>query len=251
VTAAPARAEARLVAGTWTMWVGLALAVALCTLWSRGATPGWAGFAADSGRAALVLAGCLVLLGHLAASRDQRYGTAEFTGTLPASPRRRAAARLALVPVAGAVGALALGAELLILPLSGVTGRFDPWLLAGPVLTPMIGAAVGLAAGLWWPSTAAGPLTLFGVAALIAMLPVLGSSPGALPWLLFPVAVNAAAAPATTAWHVLYLVALLVAVVGAALARHWRRWATAVVAVALIAAVVATHRQQLIMLHRR
>ena len=204
----------------------------------------WAEFNANSGRAALVLAGFLVLIGHLAASRDHRHGGAEFTGTLPASQRRRTAGLLAFIPVAGAVGALAGGVELLVLIPSRLTGRFDPWLVAVPVLIPMIGAALGVAAGLWWPSAPAGPLTLFAAAAVLATLPVLGSNAADLPWSLFPVVLDQAVSPETAGWHVLYLVALLAVLLGFALARHWGRWATIVVALALVAAVVSVHRQQ-------
>jgi hypothetical protein len=238
--------EARLLAGMSTLWTGFILAVVLCTVGSWDADLSWDVFTANSGRAALVLAGFLVLIGHLAASRDHRHGAAEFTGTLPASPRRRTVALLALIPTAGAVGALAEGIELLVLVLvpSRLTAGLDPWLVAVPVVAPMIGAALGVAAGLWWPSTPGGPLTLFAAAAVLAMLPVLGSGPGDLPWLLFPVVMDQPAPPEAVGWHALYLVAVLAVIVGTALARHWRRWATAVVTIALVTAVVAVHRQQ-------
>ena len=80
--------------------------------------------------------------------------------------------------------------------------------------------------------------------ALLAMLPVLGSSPGDLSWLLFPVVLDQSATPEAVGWHVLYLVAMLAVVLGTALARHWRRWATAVVTIALVTVVLAVHRQQ-------
>jgi len=242
--AALASTETRLLAGGSTSWAGFILAVALGTVWNAGADSRWAAFGANSGRAALVLAGFLLLVGHLAASRDHRHGAAEFTGTLPVPPRRRTVALLALVPVAGAAGALAEGVQLLLVIPSGLTGRFDPWLVAVPVLVPMIGAALGVAAGLRWPSAPAGPLTLFAAAAVLAMLPVLASSPGDLPWLVFPAVLDGSATPAAAGWHVLYLVAVLAVIVGAALARHWRMWATAVVTVALVAAVVAVDRQR-------
>jgi hypothetical protein len=241
--AALASTEARLLAGMSTLWTGFILAVALCAVWSRGTTRTWAAFAAHSGLAALVLAGFLVLIGHLAASRDHRHDAAEFTGTLPTPPRRRTAALLTFIPVAGAVGVLAEGVELLLLVPSGLTGRLDPWLLAVPALPPMIGAALGVAAGLWWPATPAGPLTLFAATAAIAMLPVVGSSPTGLPWLLFPVVLEPVT-PGATGWHVLYLVAALTVVGGVALARHSRLPAIAVVTIALVVAVVAVRREQ-------
>ena len=66
-----ASTEARLLAGMSTMWAGLILAIALCTVWSAGANLRWGEFMANSGRAVLVLAGSFVLIGHLAASRDR------------------------------------------------------------------------------------------------------------------------------------------------------------------------------------
>jgi hypothetical protein len=238
------RTEVRLMAGTSTLWAGCLITVALCTVWSRGAGFRWTAFGANSGRASLFLAGVLVLVGHLATSRDHRHGAAEFTRTLPTPPRRRMLALLALIPAAGVAGALAEGAELLILLPSRPAGTLQPWLLAVPVLAPMIGAALGVAAGLWWPSTAGGPLTLFAATAVLAMLPVLGSGPGDLPWLLFPVPVDRSTTTAAAAWHVLYLLAVLAVVVGAALVRHWRLWAALIVAIALAAAATAIHRQQ-------
>jgi hypothetical protein len=232
-----ASTEGRLLARMSALWAGFVLAVALCTVWGVGAGLRWGEFGADSGRAALVPAGVLILLGHLAASRDDRSGAAEFTGTLPAPPRRRALALLAFIPVAGAAGALIEGVELAVLRPSG---RPDLWLLAVPVLIPMIGAVLGIAAGLWWPATPAGPLTLFAAAALLATLPVLGSNPDGLAWRLFPVVLETT--PGGTGRHVAYLVAVLAALVGAALARHWRRWAPAVVVVGIITAVVAVRR---------
>ena len=62
---------------------------------------------------------------------------------------------------------------------------------------------------------------------------------------VFPIVMDRSAAPDATGWHVLYLVALLTVVIGAALARHWRLWATIVVTIALIVAVVAVRRQQM------
>ncbi|GAA2576817.1 hypothetical protein GCM10010435_61200 [Winogradskya consettensis] len=240
-----ASTEARLLSHMPALWAGFVLAVALCAVWNGGASPTWETFAANSGRASLVLAGFLLLIGHLATSRDHRNGAAEFTGTLPASPRRRAVALFAFLPVAAAAGLLAEGVELLILVPSRLSGSFDPWLVAEPVVVPMAGAALGIAAGLWRPSAPVGPLTLFAAAAVLATLPILGSGPGDLPWLLFPIVMDRSAAPDATGWHVLYLVALLTVVIGAALARHWRLWATIVVTIALIVAVVAVRRQQM------
>jgi len=175
--AALASTETRLLAGGSTSWAGFILAVALGTVWNAGADSRWAAFGANSGRAALVLAGFLLLVGHLAASRDHRHGAAEFTGTLPVPRRRRTVALLALVPVAAAAGALAEGVQLLLVIPSGLTGRFDPWLVAVPFLVPMIGAALGVAAGLRWPSAVGHMVFYRFLFAVLAMLPVLALHP--------------------------------------------------------------------------
>lgn len=239
--------EARLLFGMSTLWLGVVLAVALCTAWGWTTEPRWDAFTANSGMASLVLAGFLVLIGHLAASRDHRHGATESARTLPASRRRRTAALLALIPAAGAAAALAVGVELLLLIPSWPAGAFEPWLLAAAVVLPMLGAAIGVGVGSLLPSTAAGPLTLFGSAAVLALLPVLGPSADSLPWVLFPVVLEESVAPdmpRPTGWHLIYLIALLVAVVAVALLRHWRLVASVAVVLALVAAVVAVRRQQ-------
>jgi hypothetical protein len=239
--------EARLLLGMSTLWIGAVLAVALCTAWGWTTEPRWDVFTANSGMASLVLAGFLVLIGHLAASRDHRHGATESARTLPSPARRRTVGLLALVPTAGLVAVLVVGVELVLLLPSWPAGAFDPWLMAVAVVSPMIGAAVGVAVGRWLPSTAAGPLTLFGLAAVLAILPVLGSSADALAWLLFPVVVDENVAPTMprpTGAHLVYLVALLLVVIAGALLRHWRILASAVLAVALVVAVVAVERQQ-------
>ena len=239
--------EARLLWGMSTLWLGVVLAVALCTAWGWTTEPRWDAFTANSGMASLVLAGFLVLIGHLAASRDHRHGATESARTLPASRRRRTVALLALIPAAGAAAALAVGAELLLLIPSWPAGAFEPWLLAAAVVIPMLGAAIGVGVGSWLPSTPAGPLTLFGCAAVLALLPVLGPSADSLPWVLFPVVIEENVAPEMprpTGWHLIYLVALLAAVVAVALLRHWRLVASIAVVLALVAAAVAVRRQQ-------
>ncbi|MEV4705652.1 hypothetical protein [Actinoplanes sp. NPDC049316] len=239
--------EARLLLGMSTVWIGVVLAVALCTAWGWTTEPRWDVFTANSGMASLVLAGFLVLIGHLAASRDHRHGSTEFARTLPSPARRRTVGLLALVPAAGLVAASAVLAELILLLPSWPVGAFDPWLIGVAVVIPMVGAAVGVAVGRWLPSTATGPLTLFGLAAVLAILPVLGSSADALPWLLFPVVLDENVAPTMprpTGAHLLYLVALLVAVVAGALLRHRRLLTSIVMAVALVLAVAAVQRQR-------
>lgn len=236
------RVEAALLLRSSTLWTGALVTVGLCTTWLRGADQTWETVWKNTGLASLELAGFLILLGHLAASRDYRHGAREAASTLPVRPAQRSVALLSVVAVGGLLGALCLALELLTLSPDRPTGTFEPWSVLLPVVTPMIGAALGVAVGCWLPSTAAGPLTLFTAAAAIAVLPVIGNRAGSVPWRLFPVEVQTGPAPG---WHLLYLLSLLTALVCAALLRHSRRrlTLTAVLCLAIALGVVAVHEQ--------
>jgi hypothetical protein len=245
-TRALALTEARLLLRSPTLWVGVALTVGLCTTWVWTWEPVWDVFTTNAGMASLVLAGFLILLGHLAASRDQRHGAHETAATLPATAQRRTTALLALVPVGGLVGAAAFGLELLALMPAWPAGVFDPWTALIPVVLPMMGAAIGVGVGRWLPSTAAGPLALFAGAAGLAVLPVLGTSADSMSWHLFPVVLEESPAPGfprPTGWHLVYLLAFLAVVVAAALLRHRRLWPGLAAALALALAVAGVQRQ--------
>jgi hypothetical protein len=239
--------ETRLFLRSPWLWGGAALAAALCTTWGWTTEPVWDTFASNAGMASLVLAGVVLLLTHLAASRDHRHGATEASSTLPASARRRTLALLALVPAAGAVAAVTLTAELLALLPSWPAGVADPWNLLTVAVLPMTGAAVGVTVGRWLPATATGPLAAFACAAGLAVLPVLGPTSGSLAWLLFPVTLEENLAPGfprPTGWHLLYLLVVLLAVVAAALSRHWRAVPATAVVLALIIGTVAVRHQQ-------
>jgi len=109
----------------------------------------------------------------------------------------------------------------------------------------MTGAALGVAVGRWLPATAAGPLALFATAAVLGALPIAGSGAGDLPWVLFPVVVDPVApgVPQPTAWHLLYLAAVLIAVGAAVPLRHRRALPAAVLVLALLVAGIAVRRQ--------
>ncbi|MFI1996624.1 hypothetical protein [Actinoplanes sp. NPDC020271] len=242
-TRALALSEARLLLRAPTLWVGAAVTTGLGVTSLRTGEVSAAAIRTDTGLAALVLAGFLIVLGHLAASRDRRHGAWEAAAALPVRPVHRAVALLVLVPVAGLVGALCLGLESLALVAAwpaGVSGT--GWALTA-LIVPMIGAAIGVAAGSWLSSTAAGPLTLFTLAAAMAVLPVLGDGAGSLPWRLFPVDMGSSP-PVDVDWHLLYLLALLLAAVSTARLRHAPRRPLVVGALILAAAlaVVAVRR---------
>ena len=233
--------EARLLLRMWALWTAVVLTVALCAVWSGAEPPTWAAWTSNSGMASLVLAAFLLIAGHLAASRDRRHGATEAMTVLPAPAPRRSAALLAIVPVAFLLATLAVALELLILTPRWPAGTPDPWSLPAAVVIPMLGAALGLAVGRWLPSTAAGPLTLFGCTAILALLPVLGSSPNDLLWAMFPVVLDADVT--ATGWHLTYLLALLTAAVAMVLLRHWRVAPAVLVLLAVGGSVVAVQQQ--------
>src|ERR1044071_5092271 len=142
-TVALALAEVRLLLQNVMLWVAVVLTVALFATWTWTWEPVWDVFATNSGMSSLVLAGFLILLGHLAASRDHRHGAREAASALPASPERRTVALLALVPVGGLVGALAVGLELLVQAPAWPAGVFEPWAALVAVVAPMTGMAIG------------------------------------------------------------------------------------------------------------
>jgi hypothetical protein len=240
-TRALARVEAGLLLRSPTLWAGVALTLALAVTWGWTSQPAWDVVTTNAGMSALVLSGFLILLGHLAASRDHRHGARESASALPVTAERRTTALLILIPVAGLVGALTFGVALLAQAPAWPAGVLEPWSVLVTVVLPMAGAAIGIAVGSWLPATSAGPLALLTAAAGLAVLPVLGSAPTSLPWRLFPVELEWSPAPGfprPAGWHLLYLLAVLVAVVTVALLRH-RRWRPGVAATLILAVVLA------------
>jgi heme A synthase len=236
-----ARREASLVLTAPAAWLTVLLQVALGTLWYAAAeSVAWTVIAREAGLSSLVLAGFLLLTGHLAGSRDHRHGAAEASSVLPASALRRTVALLALVPAAGVLGAVALGAQLAANSFRWPADSPNLWQLTMPVLIPMVGAAIGVATSRWWRTTAAGPLTLFGCTAILAMLPVFGPTPQALSWVLFPVQFSDVT---VAAWHAAYLVTLVVGVVAVALLRHRRLVPAVTLLIALVLVVVTVSQQ--------
>ncbi|MFI2711870.1 hypothetical protein ACH495_17245 [Micromonospora sp. NPDC018662] len=243
-TRALARAETRILLRSVTLWAGAAVTVALGTVWGWTRMPTWDSIADDAGMAAVVLAGVLLALGHLAASRDQRYAATEATTSLPAGPARRTIALLVLIPVAGLLAVLVLGAQLVLLLPDVPAGTFDGWNLAPVVLVPPIGVALGITVGRWLPATAAGPLAVVAGAMTVLLLPAVGGD-NVGRW-LSPVLLTpnwAPGAPEPTGWHAAYLLALLAVVVAGALARH-RTVVSAVVAVLAVALGAVAVSQQ-------
>lgn len=242
-----ARAEARLVLRSPLLWGGMVLSLALCTAWGWTTMPTWETFAQNAGMSSLVLAGALLLAGHLAASRDRRAG-AESLETMPMTAARRGVGLLALVPVSGAAGAAVCLAGLLLMLPAWPVGQFDPWALLVTVVVPATGAAIGIVVGRWLPATAAGPLTMIAVAIVLATLPVLGTGPDSIVWHLFPVPQAAwwkAGAERPTGWHLVYLMAVLTAIAALLLWKQRRVIAVSVILTATVASGIATNQQAL------
>lgn len=237
-----ARAEARLVLRSPLLWGGMVLSLALCTAWGWTTMPTWETFAENAGMSSLVLAGALLLAGHLAASRDRR-AAAEGLETVPTTAARRGVGLLALVAVSGAAGAtLCLAGLLLMLPAWPV-GRLDPWVLLVIVVVPAIGAALGIVVGRWLPATAAGPLTMIAMAVVLTSLLATGSDSVLLHLFPVPDAPWATGAARPTGWHLVYLMSVLAVIVALLLWRHRRIIAIGVILTAIATSAFATDQQ--------
>ncbi|MFE9658308.1 hypothetical protein [Micromonospora sp. NPDC006431] len=239
-----ARAEARLVLRSPLLWGGMVLSLALCTAWGWTTMPTWESFAQDAGMSSLVLAGAVLLAGHLAASRDRRVG-AESLDTVPTTATRRGIGLLALVPVAGAAGASVCLAGLLLMLPAWPVGQFDPWVLLVTVVVPATGAALGIVVGRWLPAAAVGPLTMIAVVVVLASLPVLSTGADSWVWHLFPVpsAPWETGVERPTGWHMVHLLAVLTAVIASLWWKHRRLIAVSVILAATVTSGIATNQQ--------
>ncbi|MEH1168463.1 hypothetical protein V6V47_24065 [Micromonospora sp. CPCC 205539] len=238
--------ETRILVRSVTLWASALVTVALGTVWGWTRMPTWDTIGDNAGMAAVVLAGVLLVLGHLAVSRDHRNGVVEATMVLPAERARRTIALLVFIPVAGLLGALVLGAQLALLLPDVPAGTFDGWNLAPVVLIPPIGAALGVAVGRWLPAIAAGPLTVVTSAVAVIVLPGVGTGGSDVGRWLSPVLLRqnwAPGAPEPTGWHAAYLLALLAVVVAVAVARYRMVVSTVVAVVAVALGAVAVPQQ--------
>jgi hypothetical protein len=141
-----ARIEARHLARSPLLWIGLVLA-AYGGSWG----PGWPSLAGDDVVAYqngfLVSAG-VVWAGAWLGLRDRASGAADLVAVTPTAPWRLWQARLAaLAPVSAAVFALFFGAGLAVSAIRGGRGTPDPRLLADGALAVVLGGLVGVAVG--------------------------------------------------------------------------------------------------------
>lgn len=228
-TLALARVEARLLLRSATLWISVLLATALgvASSWTRMQT--WETFAQTSGVASLVLAGGLLIAGHLAAGRDHRSAMTETTRSLPTLAHQRIAALLVYVPVAIGAGFLAAGVQLLFLMPYAPVGKLQVSQVVVAVVIPPLGALTGLAVGRRAPAAAVGPLALVAAAVLVVTVPGIEIGYKTVGRWLGPVVTDAPSVPGVPqphGTHLIYLLALLTLVTGAALMRRDRRiWA--------------------------
>ena len=239
------RAEIRRLLHSPFLWGGGLLALALGVVWGWTRMPTWETLARNAGLSSIVLAGALVMAGHLAASRDQRAAAAESTETMPTTPARRGLGLVALVPVAAVAGAVLYLAQLLFLLPAWPVGRFDPWEPPVTVMIPAVGVAIGIVVGRWIPSTAAGPLAVIATAVVLAALPVMATGTDSVAWALFPVSQPpwTVGAHTPSAWHFAYLLSLLTAVLALVTLRYRRLVSALVIVVSLAFSGLVVNRQ--------
>jgi hypothetical protein len=243
--AALGRAEIRRLVRSPLLCGGGFLALALGAAWDWTRMPTWATFNRHAGMSSMVLAGALLLAGHLAASRDQRAAAAASTDVMPTTPARRGLGLLALVPAAALGGAVLYLTQLLVMLPAWPVGRFDRWAPQAAVVIPALGVAIGIVVGRWIPRTAAGPLAVIAVAVVLGALPVMAAGPGGVPWSLFPVPQPpwTVGADSPTGWHLLYLAGLLAAILALLTLRYQRLASALVIVVAATLAGLAVNRQ--------
>jgi hypothetical protein len=160
---------AGLVASAWVLWS-----------MNPDQVPHLGGFSTYVGLGLAPLAGGVLLVGHLAASRAQRHQTLEIESTAPAIQRARTLGRLVGTTAGAVLAAAALTvAYMAYLYLRGGAGTPDVGeLLVGPVVAGLATAA-GVAAGTWLPNRFIGLLAL-GVLAGVQIW--LQDAPGTRHW---------------------------------------------------------------------
>jgi hypothetical protein len=148
VTASLARIEARHLARSPLLWLGVVLAAALATLELIAFWPVLAGDDLVAYRDGFVVAGGALLAGAWLSLRDRRTGAADLVAVTPTAPWRLLLARLAGVAAAATVAFAALFAGALAVTVArGGRGTPDLRLLADGALAAVLGGWVGMAVG--------------------------------------------------------------------------------------------------------
>jgi hypothetical protein len=143
------RIEARQLARSPLLWLGVALAATLAALEMSWYLPALAGDDVIVYRGGgLLISGGALLAGAWAALRDRVTGAADLVAVTPTAPWRPWRARLAGVAVATAgVFAVAFAAGLVVSAARGGRGTPEPRLLADGMLAVMLAGWVGVAVG--------------------------------------------------------------------------------------------------------
>ncbi|GAA3012623.1 hypothetical protein GCM10017559_39530 [Streptosporangium longisporum] len=158
--------EARRLARHPAPWAAAALALASVAVRSGAWLPDLTVVAIDTVTGSALVAAAVLVVAHLAASRDRRHGLPE---TLAAMPAREAARTRAVVLAAPAAGGLVTATMifpyLLVVSASDTAaGRLDPYEALGGVALTMLAASAGAALGRWTPWPVAPPVAIFLVA---------------------------------------------------------------------------------------
>jgi hypothetical protein len=148
VTVSLARIEARHLARSPLLWLGVVLAAALATLELIAFWPVVAGDDLIAYRDGFVVAGGALLAGAWLSLRDRRTGAADLVAVTPTPPWRLLLARLAGVAAAATVAFTAVFVGALAVTVArGGRGTPDLRLLADGALAAVLGGWVGMAVG--------------------------------------------------------------------------------------------------------
>lgn len=208
-----------------------------------------------TGLSLLPAAAGLFLAASLAALRDRRHGTEELYSSLALDPADRTAGLLLGLLWPAAVSAALVALEMGFLAALRSVGSPSPAeLLTGPAVV-LMGGAMGVAASRWFPSAAAGPVALVGLARLQVWLQsrLTGGDLDQAPerWLAPWVPMAAGGEPARelvlrpSGWHLAYVLGIALVMAGVALLRHGGRRLSIVVAGSAVAVTVVAGTLQM------
>ncbi|PZG11779.1 hypothetical protein [Nonomuraea aridisoli] len=229
--------EARRLARHPLVWGMTGLVLALQLHLSRGGQPHLGVDPVNATGLSTCLAGAVLVVASMAASRDTRHGMPESLAGLPGRAEHRTrAVLLATALVSGSAAVVAVGGYLVIRLLGGpAAGRFDIWEPLTAVAAAVFAATLGVAVGRWARWLIAGPV----VVAVLGYLIFQNPTNGRLGWLLPVMQVYQADWPdRPSGIHLLYVVALAACWAAVALLRHRARTGRVVAAVAALAVAV-------------
>ncbi|MEU4833212.1 hypothetical protein [Streptosporangium sp. NPDC023615] len=218
-------------------WAAAALALAVVAVRNAAWLPDLTMTAIDTVAGSSLVAAAMLVVAHLAASRDRRHGLPERLAAMPAREVARTRAVVLAAPaVGGLVATVMIFPYLLVVSASDTAaGRLDPYEAFGGVALAMLAASAGAALGRWTPWPVAPPVAIFLVA-----FALLGDPRGEYGGWFLPVvpAHDVSWGDRPTGWHLVYLLAAAVFCAAVALLRHGPRPARTVVALAALLVAV-------------